>query len=142
MWSADPGHTNNKIPIKPALPLSKQFSDKNLRIRKQEWSWSVSYYNKEFMQLFYLQTFNNKLKTTTVGKGTKFSYIKVRWNLNFSKFLNFEIALNFWDFIQNFCMSSLKASLYTLSLALWFFDWFLRGSIHRICTPLIYVPKE
>ena len=30
----DPGHTDNKMAIKPALPPSKQFSDKNLWIRK------------------------------------------------------------------------------------------------------------
>ena len=28
----------------------------------------------------------------------QFLYTKVSWNLNFTKFLNLEISLNFWDF--------------------------------------------
>ena len=61
----------------------------------------------------------------------QFLYTKVAWNLNFTKFLNLKISVNFGDRSPNFCMWSLNLYLNNMSIATWglspLHHWFLRG---------------
>ena len=76
----------------------------------------------------------------------QFLYTKVTWNLNFTKFPNLEISVNFWDGSPNCCIWSLNVYLYNMSIATWglspLHHWFLWGGFrslppptHRSCTP-------
>ena len=76
----------------------------------------------------------------------QFLYTKVSWKLNFTKFLNLEISLNFRDRGPIFCMWALNLHLNNMSIATWGLSplrhWFLRGGFrslppptHRSCTP-------
>ena len=61
----------------------------------------------------------------------EFLYTKVTWNINFNKFWNLEISVNFRDRSPNFCMWSLNLYLNNMSIATWglspLHHWFLRG---------------
>ena len=61
----------------------------------------------------------------------QFSYVKVRQNLNFTKFWNPEILLNFWDFALNFCMWPLNVPSNKQrpwrNMRSWLLPWFPRG---------------
>ena len=61
----------------------------------------------------------------------QFIYTKATWNLNFTRFWNLEILLNFRDRSPKFCMWSLNLYLSNMSIATWglsqLHHWFLRG---------------
>ena len=61
-----------------------------------------------------------------------FSPVNVMWNLNFTKFLNPEISLKFWDFGPKFCMWPLNIQTNKWYIATWgqrwLLPWYLRGA--------------
>ena len=66
-----------------------------------------------------------------LSKLWQFLWVKVRWNLNFSKFWNLEISLNFWDFCPIFCMWAQFLNIFNLCIPTWglkqLLPWFQRG---------------
>ena len=68
-----------------------------------------------------------------LSKLWQFLWVKVRRNLNFSKFWNLEISLNFWYFCPIFCMWAQFLNIFNLCIATWglkqLHPWFPRGGI-------------
>ena len=75
-----------------------------------------------------------------LSKLWQFLWIKVRWNLNFSKFSNLEILLNSLNFCPTFCMWAQILNIYNLCIITWglkpLLPWFPGGGGQILPPPL------